>query len=124
MCTRVSMASRDDVQRQRRDLNEQLRALSYAPLMRGSIVERRRRCGRARCACVTDPAARHPGTVLVVSLNGKSQSIPLRREDVARVQRAIDGYVEAWRIINALTECELDDLGRERKQRTRKSSSP
>ena len=120
MCTHASMASRDDVQRRRRALHEQLRALSYEPLMRGSIVERRRRCGRARCACANDPAARHQGVVLVVSLNGRSQSIALRREDVTRVKRAVEGYAKAWSIINALTECELDDLRSERRQRTKK----
>jgi hypothetical protein len=69
------MASdREETQRRRRQLHEQMRALSFEPLMRGSIVERRRKCGRANCACARDRSAWHSGKFLTVHLDGRTQA--------------------------------------------------
>lgn len=89
--------------------------------MRGSIVERLRKCGKANCACATDPEARHGGRVLAVSLDGRTQVLPLREEDESRVRSAIDAYERVWRIVNALTACELADLRRQVRERRRAS---
>lgn len=115
-------SERETTQRRRRKLHEQLRALSYEPLMRGSVVERRRKCGKKNCACASDPSARHGGTVVTVFLDGRTQVLPLRVEDESRVRAAVEGYERAWRIINALTECELSDLRRETRERRRARS--
>lgn len=95
--------------------------------MRGSIVERRRKCGKPNCACARDPAARHGGKVLSVFLDGCVQTLALRPEDEARVRKAVDAYEMAWRIINGLTACELADLrrqGRERRRSARRRAGP
>lgn len=116
------MASeREDTLRRRRVLHEQLRALTHGSLMRGTIVERLRTCGKPNCACASDPAARHPGKVLTVFLNGRTQTLSLRKEDEARVQQAIEAYERAWEIINGLTACELSDLRRQARERRRSS---
>ncbi len=112
-------SDRETTQRLRRRLHEELRALSFAPLMRGSIVERVRRCGRANCACARDPAARHGGKFLTVSLDGRTQAVHLRPEDEVRVRQAIDAYDRLWKIVNGLTACELGDLRREVRERRR-----
>ena len=121
------LSERQDIQRRRRTLHEQLRALSLAPLMRGSIYERRRRCGRKECACATDPAAMHPSNFLSVSLDGRTQGFHLRPEDEAEVRAAIAGYEELWKIVNALTACEVAELRRRvrerRRDRTRRSKT-
>lgn len=114
------MASdREETQRRRRHLREQLRALSGEPLMRGSIVERRRRCGRPNCACARDPDARHGGKFLTVYLEGRTHALHLRPADEARVRQAITAYGRLWEIINGLTACELGDLRREGRERRR-----
>lgn len=114
------MASeREATQRRRRQLHEQLRALSFEPLMRGSIVERRRKCGKPNCACATDPAARHSGKVLTVFLDGRVQTLSLRTQDESHVRKAIEVYETAWRVINGLTACELADLRRQSRERRR-----
>ena len=114
------MASeREANQRRRRELHEQLRALTFEPLMRGSIVERRRKCGKPNCACATDPAARHGGKVITVFLDGRVQTLPLRQDDEARVRRAVEAYEAAWQVINGLTACELSDLRRQARERRR-----
>ena len=94
-------------------------ALSHRPLMRGSIVERLRRCGRPNCACARDPRARHGGKVLAVHLEGRPQVVPLQAEDEARVRQAVEAYGRLWKVINGLTACELSDLRREMRERRR-----
>jgi len=113
------LSKRDETQRRRRRLQEELRSLAFAHLMRGTIVERRRRCGRANCACAADPEARHPEKYLSVNLEGRTVALSLRAEDEPRAQRAIDAYQRLWRIINALTSCEVADLRREARERGR-----
>jgi len=114
------MASeRDATQRRRRQLHEQLRALSTRALMRGSLVERVRRCGRANCACATAPGRQHAGTFLTVQLDGRTQALHVRPDDHARVRAAIGAYAQLWKLINELTACELADLRREARERRR-----
>lgn len=114
------MASdREQTQRRRRNLHEQLRALSLAPLMRGSLVERLRRCGRPNCACAHDPARRHGGRFLTVQLDERTHALHVRPEDEDRVRAAINAYARLWKLINELTACELSDLKREARERRR-----
>jgi len=116
------MASEREATRlRRRKLHQELRALAHEPLMRGSIVERRRTCGKPNCACATDSEARHRGRVLTVFLNGRAQTLALRQEDETRVRGAIEAYERAWKIINGLTACELADLRRQSRERRRAS---
>jgi hypothetical protein len=112
-------SDREETQRWRRGLHEQLRALSFEPLMRGTITDRLRRCGRPNCACAKEPGARHGGQYLAVHLDGRAQGVYLRPEDHERVRRAIAAYQRLWEIINGLTACELSDLRREARERRR-----
>jgi len=114
------MASeREQTQRRRRAAREQVRALSTAPLMRGSLVERVRRCGRANCACANDPDRLHAGKFLTVQLDGRTHALHVRPEDEPRVRAAIGAYARLWKLINELTICELSDLKREARERRR-----
>jgi len=114
------MASdRLQTQRRRRHLREQLRALSFEPLMRGSLVERLRRCGRPNCACAHDPRRRHGGKFLTVQLGGRTHAVHVRPEDEAKVRAGIEAYTRLWDLINGLTRCELSDLRREARERRR-----
>ena len=112
-------SEREQTQRRRRLLREQLRALSTRALMRGSLVQRLRRCGRANCACATDPARQHGGLFLTVQLDGRTQALHVRPEDEPRVRGAIEAYTQLWDLINGLTTCELADLRREARERRR-----
>lgn len=112
-------SDRLDTQRRRRDLHKQLRAFSFAPLMRGTLYERQRRCGRKNCACARDPNARHQSQFLSVFLDGRTRGMHVRPIDVERVRKAIDAYERLWEIINELTACEVADLRREARERQR-----
>ena len=93
--------------------------MSEQPLMRGSVVERQRRCGRANCACARDPQARHRGTFLTVHLQGATQAVHVRPEDEAGVRAAVAAYQRLWAVIDGLTACELADLRRQARERRR-----
>jgi len=108
-----------EIQHRRRQLQEQLRALSVDPVMRGSVYVRRRRCGRPRCACARDPAARHASRFLTVFLDGRTRGVHLRPEDEAGVRRGVEAYDRLWRIVNDLTGCEVAELRRRVRERRR-----
>lgn len=112
-------SDRQQTLRRRRVLHEQLRELSRGPLMRGSVVERARQCGRPNCVCARDAAFRHKGKYLSVQLNGRTQGLHVRPEDEDRIRAAIAAYERLWKIVNLLTECELSDLRRQARERRR-----
>ena len=112
-------SQRREIQVRRRRFREKLRALSFAPLMRGSIVEVQRRCGRPNCACAKDPGARHRSKVLSVNMDGRTRTLHLRPEDEDGIRRAIDAYTQLWEVVNGLTACELADLKRVARERQR-----
>lgn len=112
-------SDREMTLRRRGKLREQVRALSRTALMRGSLVERVRRCGRPNCACAHDPSRRHRGKFLTVQLDGRTHALHVRPEDESRVRAAIDAYTRLWGLINELTACELSDLKREARERRR-----
>ncbi len=113
------LSDRGQIERRRRRLQAELRALSEQPLMRGSVVERVRRCGRANCACARDPRARHRGTFLTVHLQGATQAVHVRPEDEAAVRAAVAAYRRLWTVIDGLTGCELAELKRQARERRR-----
>lgn len=112
-------SDREASQRRRLQLRDQLRALTLRRLMRGSLVERLRRCGRANCACARDPDARHGGKFLTVHLDGKTEAVHVRAEDEEEVREAIATYHQVWAVINELTACEIGDLRRQARERRR-----
>lgn len=103
----------------RRKLREQLRALSFAPVMRGSVVERLRKCGRPNCACASDPERRHAGKYLSVNLQGRTQALHLRPDDEQAVREATENYARLWKLIESLTALELGELRRLAAERRR-----
>ena len=113
------LSDRGQIERRRRRLRVELQALSEQPLMRGSVVERVRRCGRANCACARDPRARHGGTFFTVHLQGATQAAHVRPEDEAAVRAAVAAYQRLWSVIDGLTACELAELRRQVRERRR-----
>ena len=114
------MASeRHEIERRRRDLHQRLRALSGEALMRGSIYQRRRRCGRRSCACAKDPQALHPSKFLTVFLDGRTRGFHLRAEDEEWAQKAVAAYHRLWTIVNELTACEVAERRRQIRERQR-----
>lgn len=112
-------SERRAIERRRAALQEQLRALSGEPLMRGSLYERRRRCGRPSCACATHAPARHASAFLTVFWDGRTRGLHVRPEDAEQVQQAIAAYQRLWELVNELTACEIAELRRRGRERPR-----
>jgi len=89
----------------RRDaLLARLRALPN--LMRGSLYERQRKCGRVTCACAHG-GPKHPTRQLTVTLRGRTRTRYVRQEEWARVQTLLATYRELWALVDALTAVNL-----------------
>ena len=98
--------------RQRRDaLLQQLRGLPN--LMRGTLYEPQRKCGRASCACASG-GPRHFTLRLNVTLGGRTHTRYVRQGERATVETMIAAYQRLWAIVNELTEVNLRLLHAER----------
>ena len=115
----MSTSRLQEIERRRDHLLARLRALVGGPLMRGSIVERTRRCGKANCRCATDAKARHGGLYLSVHLDGATEAVHLRPSDVEAVRDAVGRYERLWETLTELTRCELSELRRAAGERRR-----
>ena len=97
-------SERLEILRRRRELHRQLATLSLEPLMRGSIYQRRRRCGRQSCACATDPNALHTSTFLTVFLDGRTRGFHSRAGDPRKAIEHLARFAEASLAGHALAE--------------------
>ena len=97
-------AQRRRLEQQRDTLLARLHALPN--LMRGSLYERLRKCGRASCGCATG-GPKHPGRQLTVTLRGATHTRYVRHEEVAKLQALLATYEELWTIVNDLTAVNL-----------------
>ena len=60
------------------------------PMRRGSLSERRMKCGKSACPCQHDPKARHgPYLSLTSAVGGKTRTRYVAPEQVAAIQRQI-----------------------------------
>jgi hypothetical protein len=61
------------------------------PIRRGSLYERRMKCGQAACACQRDPKAAHgPYFTLTQKVGGKTRSRYISSEQASVVRRQIE----------------------------------
>jgi hypothetical protein len=102
--TSMTAAQRRRLEQQREALLARLHTLPN--LMRGSLYERGRKCGRASCPCAQG-GPKHPTRQLTVTLDGATRSRYIRLEEVAPVRALLGTYAELWRIVNALTAVNL-----------------
>jgi hypothetical protein len=90
---------------------------SLPNLMRGTVCERQRKCGRASCTCATG-GPRHPGVQLTVNLQGKTRTRYVRKEERAAIEAMIASYRDLWRLVGELTEVNLALLHADPPKRT------
>lgn len=102
--TSMTATERRRLERKREALLARLHTLPN--LMRGTLYERGRKCGRASCACARG-GPKHPTRQLTVTLEGATRSRYIRLEEVAPVQALLAAYAELWALVNALTAVNL-----------------
>ena len=96
-----------ELEQQRDALLARLHALPN--LMRGSVYERPRKCGRATCACA-GAGPKHTTRQLTVTLGRKTHTRYVRRGEVEAVHALIVTYQEPWALVEALTAVNLELL--------------
>jgi len=75
-------------------------------LMRGSVYDRLRKCGRAACPCATG-GPKHPTRQLTVTLHGRTRTRYVRQGALAHVQALVAAYHALWALVEALTAVNL-----------------
>ena len=107
------MPSRTGCTPKERALASKLRQLLRAPaLIRGSLVEMRRACGKATCACATDPARRHRSLYLGVSVRGKRRMLYIPPAWEPRVREWTAQYAEIRAVLEELSRQYVQRLER------------
>jgi hypothetical protein len=80
-----------------------------ARMIRGSVVEQHRRCGKDNCRCA-DGESLHARTVLSYSDAGRNHTVALPEAEVARVRAAVARYRAAQHRLEEAGNAGLDAL--------------
>ena len=100
----------------------------------GTLQQDLTRCGKPNCRCAEDDVARHTGTVLTRSINGKISSTRLCRDEVEETRPHFEEYRRFWKeavASEALAEAKRNEKrasgpenGRHLQQRSGRESRP
>jgi hypothetical protein len=94
-----------------RRLYSKLRQLLIEPgLLRGSLVEIRRSCGKASCHCQRGGESRHPALYLGLSLEGKQKMVYVPADWQPTVREWVARYGELRSVLEQLAACFLKRL--------------
>lgn len=100
----LDMTSRTHVSPAERKALSRLRQLLAEPgIVRGNLVEMRRRCGKNQCGCATDPEARHRSLYLGVSIEGRKRMIYIPAEWEERLRQWTGRYTEIRELLDQLS---------------------
>lgn len=105
------MSPRTSLSSTNRRATSRLRQLLNEPgVLRGNLVESRRKCGKRSCRCALDEDAKHRALILCVSLDGKRTSIYIPPDWEARVREWVDRYGEIRDLVEQLSRSSLQRL--------------
>jgi hypothetical protein len=94
-----------------RRLYSRLRQLLNEPgVLRGTLVEMHRKCGKPSCRCARDADARHRALILCVSLEGKRTSVYVPPDWEDRVREWVARYGEMRGLLDRLSQQYLQRL--------------
>ena len=85
------------------------RLSTFSNLMRGSVYEKPRKCGRPACACATG-GPKHSTLQLTVFLHGKTRTRYVRQGELAEVQSWTANYHRLLELVDDLTAVNLELL--------------
>jgi len=89
----------------RRMRDARLKKLAQAgPLLAGSLVQQRVRCGRPNCRCAKDPAYRHVKTVITRTVKGKTRTVYVPLDLVEEVRTWVAEYKRIKELLNEISE--------------------
>ena len=101
--TTLSATERRATSRLRQILNE-------SGVLRGTLVEGHRKCGKPTCRCAKDETARHRILILSISLDSKRTSVYVPPEWEPRVREWVARYGEIRELVEQLSRASLQRL--------------
>lgn len=103
--------SRTSLSPMERKLYSKLRTLLNEPgLIRGSLVEMKRVCGKKSCQCSSDPDRKHRSLYLGLRIDGKQRMIYVPAEWEDRVREWTNRYSEMREVLEQLSLKSLERL--------------
>ena len=88
----------------------------------GALQENLTRCRKPNCRCAEDDAARHPGTILTRSTDGKVSSTRPRRDKVEETRSLLDEYQRFRGVVSAFVA--TSESLAEARRREKRASEP
>ena len=108
------LAALESQRRRFEELKRELQRLEY--FCKGTVLERRMKCGKAQCACQSDPAKRHgPYFEWTYKLDGKTVNVKLTPQTAPLYQTASRQYRKLKAVLNRLERLSLTALRRQAK---------
>jgi hypothetical protein len=105
------MTARTALSPSERRAYSRLRQLLGEPgVLRGTLVEMHRRCGKPTCRCARDAEARHRALILCVTLDGKRTSVYVPLDWETRVREWVERYGEMRDLVDQLSRSCLTRL--------------
>lgn len=106
------MSHRSSLSKSERDLFSKLRRLVFdsEPLLRGNLVDAKRKCGKKTCGCANDPERRHRALYLGFKLDGKQRMIYIPKEWEETVRLWTTRHSEARELLEEISLKTLERL--------------
>jgi hypothetical protein len=87
--------------------------LKCAEMIRGSLVETKKKCGRKDCECTKGKL--HPHRYLSFSEKGKNSIVYVMNSEKKRFQKGLRDYEKAWKTICSISEINIKLIKEEHK---------
>jgi len=102
----ISRAHMSSAERQARSRLTQL--LSRRGFLRGSLLVRRMKCGKANCRCARGEG--HESLFLVISENGRTRQLYVPKDWVSRVRLWVEDYHRARELMEEISRIYWDKV--------------
>jgi len=110
MASNRSTISRSQMSAHERQLRSAInQILSQRGLVHGTLIVRKRVCGKPTCRCVTKGQL-HEGLYLIVTEAGKSRQMYVPRRWEPAVRQWIEQYAKARRLLDELSRLHWDKI--------------
>ena len=111
------MGHRSHLSAKERDARSKLRQrLGNRPLLRGSLVEMARVCGKAGCCCQS--GQKHQSLYLAIRLGAKRTMIYIPPALETKARQAVDNWQDIDQLLQLVSQETLDRLLKEKEQHT------
>jgi hypothetical protein len=95
---------------ERRARSRLVQVLSQRGVLRGSLLVRRRVCGKAGCRCTQGHA--HESLYLVISEEGRTRQLYVPKEWEPRVRQWVEDYQQARKLMEEVSRIHWDKVRR------------